>query len=34
MSARPATTPSLSFQTYEGPDDSRPYDPSITDKQP
>jgi GntR family transcriptional regulator len=34
MSARPATDAVVVFQTYEGPDDSRPHDPSITDKQP
>jgi GntR family transcriptional regulator len=33
MSARPATDAVVVFQTYEGSDESRPHDPSITDKQ-
>jgi hypothetical protein len=33
MSARPASDAVVVFQTYEGLDDSRPHDPSITDKQ-
>jgi GntR family transcriptional regulator len=34
MSARPATDAVVVFQTYEGPDDARPHDPSITDQWP
>lgn len=34
MSARPANDAVVAFQTYEGPDDGRPHDPSIAEKRP